>query len=242
MLSRGRSFWRRLPPEFGDAPLKVTPDAALSFLRPGPSSFDPMLFRLCDNYVISGQSVWDVGANVGIFALAAARRGARVLAIEPDPWLYSLLCATKDHRKNQACVLEPLCVAIAAAAGTADLAIARRGRASNFLQDFSGRSDAGGVRETRLVPVLSLDLLLSGHDPPALVKVDVEGAEAAVLSGSRKLLSEVRPTILIEVGRSTRANVIETLASADYQVFDYETGAVCDRDSVVGTNLLGRPN
>ncbi len=240
-LSRGRSFWRRLPSEFGSAPLKVSPDAALKFLKPGRGGFDPMLLRLCDEQVREGQVVWDVGANIGIFALAAAQRGARVLAIEPDPWLFSLLSATRQHAKNKHLKLEPLCSAIAAEPGTARLAIAERGRASNFLESFAGRADAGGIRSTCLVPVLTLDLLLHGRQPPALVKVDVEGAEAAVLMGARTLLSQVRPTILIEVGQTTRDEVIKQLEGADYRVSDYDANADCLRVSCIGPNLIARP-
>ena len=241
-LSRGNTFWRRLPAEFGRHPLKVSPDAALKFLKPGRKAFDPMLFRLCEDHVDAGRVVWDVGANVGIFSLAAAQRKAHVLAIEPDPWLCSLLRASAEHPDNLELMLDPICVAVAAEAGTAHLAIARRGRASNFLHSFGGRNDAGGVRSLCLVPVLTLDLLLQGQPPPTLIKIDVEGAEVAVLNGAQTLLSQVRPTILVEVGPDTRNQVIQQFKAADYSVFDYETGHRCDRKSASGANLLARPN
>ena len=240
-LSRGKSLWRHLPPEFGHAPLLVSPDAALKLLKPGHKAFDPMLLRFCDEYVKKGSVGWDVGANVGIFTLAAAQRGGDVLAIEPDIFLYSLLCRTRHHRKNQSLSFEPLCSAIAAKPGTARLAIAKRGRASNFLEKFEGRSQTGGVRETFLVPVLTLDLLLQEHKKPDLIKIDVEGAEADVLEGATKILSEVRPVMLIEVGESTSENVISLLKKFNFQIYDYETGfEVHDSDGSFA-NILARP-
>jgi FkbM family methyltransferase len=202
-----------------------------------------MLFRLSLERARAGLAVWDVGANVGMFALASAARGAQVLAIEPDAFLYRLLMETRDHPRNREFHLEVLCAAVADNPGVANLAIASRGRASSYLEAFSGRSQAGGIRTKCLVPVLTLDLLLDGREPPALVKVDVEGAELAVLKGAKRLLENVRPTILIEVGDSTRTGVIATLRDAGYVVQDYEEmGAASGAQSASGTNLLALPN
>ncbi len=249
-LARGRSFWRRLPPEFGHAPLRVSPDAALKFLKPGRSAIDPMLLRLAEQFVKSDDVVWDVGANVGIFSLACAQRGAQVLALEPDPWLCALLRSTGAHPANRSLHLEPVCVAIAAKAGTARLAIAARGRASNFLEKYDGRSDAGWgggerIRHSLTVPVLTLDCLLSERAAPHVVKIDVEGAEADVLNGAKKLLSEIRPTMLIEIGETTQRAVIDKLRAANYRLFDYEADVEISRapmqSQATGANILARP-
>jgi FkbM family methyltransferase len=240
-VSRGKTLWRRLPLAFGRAPLLVSPDAALQLLKFGERAFDPMLLRLCDEHVQNGNSVWDIGANVGIFSLAAAQRGAEVLAIEPDVFLYSLLRKTRLHRENQSLAFEPLCAAIAAEPGTARLAIASRGRASNFLEEFKGRSQTGGARSTVLVPVLTLDLLLRGHTAPSLIKIDVEGAEEAVLNGATKVLTTIRPTILIEVGQETSENIIMTLKKNNYQLFDYESGQCINNSDNSPSNILAIP-
>lgn len=174
------------------------------------------------------------------FPCCCATRGD-VLAIEPDPWLYALLRATQEHRANRHLSFEPLCAAIAAEPGTTRLSIAQRGRASNFLESFGGRSQTGGTRSSCLVPVLTLDTLLRERPKPALVKIDVEGAELAVLQGAKVLLTEARPTILIEVGNTTWNDVIVRLKDANYRVFDYETGVECDSISCFGANLIARP-
>ena len=240
-IARGRSFWRRLPPEFGNAPLRVSPDAALKILKPGHQAFDPMLLQLCDEYVNPGDVVWDVGANLGIFSLAAAQRGGDVLAIEPDGWLHALLVRTQQHPENQKLDLELLCAAIAGEPGTARLAIAQRGRASNFLIDFDGRTQTGGVRETNLVPVLTMDVLMRAHSKPSLIKIDVEGAEFSVLKGAEQLLSKARPTILIEVGDTTREDVVKLLEKAGYQLSDYQVDGGSGAVSETSSNLLAKP-
>ena len=241
-LSRGRTLWRRLPRDFARAPLLVSPDAALQLVKFGDAAFDPMLLRLCREHVAAGSVAWDVGANVGIFSLGAAARGAEVLAIEPDPFLCGLLRLTAAHPDNRSRRLDVLGAAVAAEPGTARLAIAGRGRASNFLEDFGGRSMAGGTRSSCLVPVLTLDLLLRDRRPPDLIKIDVEGAEVAVLDGARQLLESVRPTIVIEVSGETAREVLARFkALGSYRVFDIESGLECAEGGPVGMNLIAHP-
>lgn len=241
-LARGRTLWRRLPRDLSRAPLLVSPDAALQLVKPGDAAFDPMLLRFCREDVAPGAVVWDVGANVGIVSLGAAVRGAEVLAIEPDPFLGGLLRRTAAHPENRSRGIDVLGAAVAAAPGTARLAIAGRGRASNFLENFGGRSMAGGMRESCLVPLLTLDLLLQDRRSPDLIKIDVEGAEVAVLDGARHLLETARPTVLIEVSGETGPEVLARFAGlGNYRVFDFETGAECIDGKRTGMNLIARP-
>ena len=164
-----------------------------------------------------------------------------MLAIEPDGWQHALLVRTQQHPENQKFQLELLCTAIAGEPGTARLAIAQRGRASNFLMDFDGRTQAGGVRQTNLVPVLTLDILMSGHSKPSLIKIDVEGAEFSVLKGAKQVLSEARPTILIEVGDKTREDVVKLLEAVNYQLSDYQKDSGFVAVSENSSNILARP-
>jgi len=73
-LSRGRVLKRRLPAEFGAAPIFVSPDAALCFWHKDLANCDPALLDAARELVQPGDVVWDVGANVGLFSFAAAAR------------------------------------------------------------------------------------------------------------------------------------------------------------------------
>src|SRR5580704_3269634 len=88
-VSRGVVLRRRLPRHFHRLPLYVSPEAGLRFWRNDMQKVDPLLFRMVEELVKPGSVVWDVGANVGLFAFgAAALAGVHgfVLAIEPDIW------------------------------------------------------------------------------------------------------------------------------------------------------------
>jgi FkbM family methyltransferase len=58
-------------------------------------------------------------------------------------------------------------------------------------------SDERGDPEYISVEVSTLDAEMSGLHP-SVVKIDVEGAEVAVLEGARAVLSEVRPLVIFE--------------------------------------------
>jgi len=101
---------------------------------------------------------------------------------------------------------------------------------------------AGGTRSSCLVPLLTLDLLLQDRRPPDLIKIDVEGAEVAVIDGARQLLETVRPTVLIEVSSTSAKAVLDRFGQAGgYQVLDFETGIECVDGAPIGMNLIARP-
>lgn len=223
----------------------LSPESALQYWR-----FDldhlsgcQLLFDFAERYVRAGNVVWDIGANCGVFSVAAsglAGREGLVVALEPDRFLSGLLFRSASARSAEAAPIEVLCCAASDRTGTAVLNIARRGRSTNFLSTVAGRSDSGGVRESERVMVASLDSLLADLPGPQVLKIDVEGAEALVIRGAQHLLTHVRPTILCEVGDDTRREVIETLSACDYGIVDGEPGS--DSRSVMeSTNLIGIP-
>ena len=92
---RGRLLRRRLPAEVGRAVVYLAPESQLKYLRPGAAGLDAQLIGWARRYVQAETVVWDIGANCGVFALAAAGLGASVLAVEPDPFLVTALMRGK---------------------------------------------------------------------------------------------------------------------------------------------------
>jgi FkbM family methyltransferase len=225
-LSRGVILRRRLPQSAGGARLLVTPECGLSYWL--SAAHDKSLLRNAADLIKPGAVVWDVGANQGVFALAAAGlagAGGYVYAFEPDTFLVSLL--RRSARLNPALApVEVIPCAVSDAVGLARLRIAERARSANSLEGAEASSQMGGVRESQTVMTVSLDWCLAhGCKAPAVVKIDVEGAEVNVLRGARELLRTVRPAILIEVRTENAAEITAILRWAGYTLYDSEAAA-----------------
>jgi len=222
-MSRNRVLRKRLPADLGGARLYVTPDAGLRFWKPGLESD---LFDFAREFVKPGDTVWDVGANVGLFsAAAAARAGAagKVLAIEADMWLVGLLRRTSAGLGTGNARMEVLPAAVYDTNGIASFHIAERARASNFLATVSGQSQTGGVREAVQVVTVTLDWLMEQTGTPQVMKVDVEGAEASVFRGAERVLREARPVILCEVQDASREEMTALFRRHNYALYDWES-------------------
>ena len=216
---------RRLPAEAGGAVVYVTPDSALRLWSRRLASADPRLVEAAIQLVRPGHVVWDVGANVGLFAFAAAGlagREGRVLAIEPDGVLAGLLRRSARALAPGHARVEVLPVAASDRSGAAVLCVAARGRSSNHLKG-AGLSQTGGVREEEWVGTVMLDALLERFSPPHVLKIDVEGHETAVLAGARALLDLHRPTVLCEVDVQHAEEVTAALRRHRYVLFDADS-------------------
>jgi FkbM family methyltransferase len=193
-LSSGVVLKRHLPQHFGGVPLFVSPESALAYWRRDLSRVDPFLLSMVRELVRPRMTVWDIGANVGLFSFAAAALGAQVLAVEADTWLANLI-----HRSA---LLNKLPVTVLPAAmsdhqGISRLYLSKEGKASN--------SRCGnGIAQT--VVALTLDSLLDHFAAPQVLKIDVEGMEYAVLSGARRVLT-LDPSFFAKSQTITRQSV-----------------------------------
>jgi FkbM family methyltransferase len=159
----------------------------------------------------------DVGANVGDVLrhmLRLAPRGHHV-AFEPLPDL-----AAELRRRFERVDVHPS--ALSDAAGTATFYRVRESPARSSLRPTD-------LPESPLtVPVERLDDALPRSYAPDLVKIDVEGAEAAVLRGAQETLSRCRPLVVLEHGAhaerfgTTPEEVHDLLVGPGLRVFDID--------------------
>jgi FkbM family methyltransferase len=139
-----------------------------------------------------GPTVVDVGANVGVFSVWAARQlgAARVVAVEPSPRSAGALLANLERNGiENAIVLQ-----VAVGGERRQATLYRRG--PEVLDTLFQRDNYGSRFEpTGSVRVLTLDDLFTILDIQRcdLLKLDCEGAEYEVLFGaSRDSLSRIR--------------------------------------------------
>ena len=140
-----------------------------------------------------GMLLFDVGANFGIFSLAAADAGGRAVAIEPSAIAVTIISAQVKLNDFAESVR-----VVTAAAGEAEgsLRMLSSGVFSDgYLSVAKGRRE----KETTVVEVTTLDLLAAKFGVPSHIKIDVEGYEGAVLRGGKRLLGESSPLIFLEL-------------------------------------------
>lgn len=146
----------------------------------------PRLRRFYTKFVAADDLVFDVGAHAGNRARAFAAIGCRVIALEPQPDFARLLRLLFE-RSPRVAVVES---AVGAERGRTRLSISERfptvtTTEGAWLDTRRHEPDFAQVRWDRHVDVLvtTLDALIEGFGLPAFVKLDVEGAEPAVLAG-----------------------------------------------------------
>lgn len=145
-----------------------------------------------------GEVFWDVGANIGYFTLLAARslkNTGQVVAFEPGQAAFSRLLA--NISLNPFTNIATYQIALADREGEGVLYCQPRiadGRANLFRP-------GSGQREGERVAVATLDGWRERHRLvcPDFIKMDVEGAELAVLQGAQKTLTCSTPMLLVEM-------------------------------------------
>jgi FkbM family methyltransferase len=143
-----------------------------------------------------GDTVIDVGANRGMFALTASRivgPTGRVVCFEPNPRCVSTL--ELEIRSNQISNIDVHKVGLGAENGTLKLTVPQvnsgQGTFSQTLYD--------GDATYRLdVPVVTGDSLLAGVQP-SFIKMDVEGFELNALRGLVGTIRRSNPILVHEV-------------------------------------------
>ncbi|MBI4611296.1 MAG: FkbM family methyltransferase [Candidatus Rokubacteria bacterium] len=157
----------------------------------------------------------DVGANVGYFTLLLAKLvGAqgRVIAFEPLPENFVIL--RENVRLNQYANVTLEQMAVTDRTGTLRLYRRREHLLTGSASIVHGPGD--GIE----VPATALDAYLEATGTRVgFVKIDVEGAEAAVLAGMRRVLAEDRPLVVVELDGDPSENqlTLSTLRRSGYR-------------------------
>jgi FkbM family methyltransferase len=157
--------------------------------------FEPATSTVAKQLLRNGDMVVDVGANIGYFSLLFSRcvgTEGRVYSFEPVPKLASALLKNANLNQFEQITLSNL--ALSDHDGHACFYVGPEDNSGlSSLRQPRGSSDTLDVKLERFDQIFNLDQDI------ALVKIDVEGAELAVLRGMNDYLRNKHPYILIEV-------------------------------------------
>jgi FkbM family methyltransferase len=172
----------------------------------------------------------DAGTNRGQVlaeaALVAPR--ARLIAFEPIP---ALAAGLRTEFPRVDCRE----LALGAEPGRAEFTHFRKLDGWSGLRRSPEISDEQGAPETIEVTVSTLDRELAGVQP-ALVKIDVEGAELAVLQGAAETLARARPLVVFEHVQAAAA----LYGASSGEVWDLLSGLGYELLSLTGSGPLTR--
>jgi FkbM family methyltransferase len=176
--------------------------------------YDQYELDLVRRYLRPGGDFVDVGAHIGVYTVAAAlalRGRGRALAFEPNPVARRQL--EENVRINRCDNVIVSGSAVADSVGKNVLHVPETPD-SSFSSLESGRFAEG---EPIHVETTTLDREIEAAGlRPAVVKIDVEGAELRVLAGMERTL-EARPVLLVEVTVESGAE-FERLGYRAYRV------------------------
>lgn len=180
--------------------------------------------KLFERVVKKGDVVFDIGAHVGFYTLLAAElvgNEGKVFSFEPLP--RNIFYLKKHIEINNYKNIKIFEVAVSESSGTASFSASGK----TFLGQFS----KSGELEVRTIALD--DLINSGEIlPPDVIKIDVEGAEAAVLKGAVSLLMTHHPHIFI----ATHGDDAREICRRFVEAFGYRIEPISLGGGGVGSN------
>jgi FkbM family methyltransferase len=188
-------------------------------------NFDPVGIRFIKNQLYEGEIFVDIGANVGAYSLVASKlvgKSGKVIAFEPAS--KSFLRLVKNISLNGITNIIPERLVVIDKSSQTDLYISgsqNTGMSSIYHHDYET-----GITEK--VESVSLDDYIAKKEISriSLIKIDIEGSEFLALKGMQKVLTGMRPKILVELKEETlkssgytEKDVISHLEKAGYSRF-----------------------
>jgi FkbM family methyltransferase len=183
-------------------------------------------------FIRPGDTVLDVGANIGTHTLAfaqAVKLHGRVYAFEPRPEIFRLLeVSVRDNALANVTLRQ---AAVGATEGVLSAQWLHTGDSTNFgalslveamaHAGESAPSDAGDVHAVSITTIDALRLTAC-----RLIKIDVEGAEPAVLEGARATIERLHPILYAECNSVETALAVKRFyGSMGYRASMYLTDA-----------------
>ena len=178
------------------------------FLTANLGSIEPEVMGWIGRYLQRGSIALDIGANVGLHTMYMAKLAGdsgAVYAFEPSPVnVKTLRYHIKVNNLRQVNIVDK--VVADQDGGILPFFLLNGGDHSSNSLTF-GREEVPNLDTTLhqnarrvLVETISIDRFCDETQVvPDLIKIDVEGAELLVLRGSARILSSVRPKIILAV-------------------------------------------
>jgi FkbM family methyltransferase len=201
----GNGLWLHLNPRFETEYLE--------------GNYEPAIERILLSHLRPGGVFYDVGAHIGVFSMIAARcvgPNGSVFAFEPEPLNFRRI----EQQASRNWLDERIRVIPKAAWSSKGRLHFQRGTSSTNTGAIAEGASAAEQSAIE-VETVTLDDIAREYVFPTLIKIDVEGAEAAVLRGSVEIIRSAKPLLICEIHHEQASiDVIRWLQSHGY-VFEW---------------------
>ena len=192
--------------------IRVSPAENLAYLL---GSHEPHLQKIIRDYVAVGDTVYDIGANVGYVSLCLAKRvgnSGLVIAFEPVP--RNAAAFRENIRMNHLPNVQLVESAASGGSGEAVIRIAENLATASLVWH---RNNPAATEVA--INTVSIDELVESGDLgyPKFVKIDVEGAEGSVLKGMHRTIAAARPILFVECSETGRETAWFLLRGLGYR-------------------------
>lgn len=163
----------------------------------------------------------DIGANIGIFSLYAAKKGLKVIAFEPEALNFSELSQNAALNNFTNLILFNLAISERNELISFKMKSPHAGSANHEVKQIKGEIKEDYIKQT--VQGISLDqLITNGSIPcPNHIKIDVDGLEFEIVKGLKETLNnKILKSILIEIDENlpTASEIIKLIKDAGFRI------------------------
>jgi FkbM family methyltransferase len=175
--------------------------------------YDTFFIDYLNKLDLKGKVIFDIGAHIGFdtlfFAKAVGQKG-KVFSFEPNGTNKDRLDLIVARNKKLSNSINTFEYAISNKKGIEEFIFSNlvdngtssgsfiEGASTFWEQEIYEKNIGFKRTKVRTIPLDSISEL-NIHDLPALIKIDVEGAEYLVIEGARYLINKCKPILLIEI-------------------------------------------
>jgi FkbM family methyltransferase len=192
--------------------MHLSPSERLSYLL---GTNERHLQHAIRRWVAPGDTVYDIGANIGYVSLSLAKRvgsEGHVIAFEPVPEN-----AEAFRRNIELNDVKNIRLFEFAASDRPGRAVIRL-LSNNSTASLVWHNDNPAAKQVPIQAISIDDLVEAGEIPhPKFVKIDVEGAEASVLQGMYRTLTASMPVVFVECSEIGREKSWQLMTNLGYK-------------------------
>lgn len=168
--------------------------------------------------------LWDIGANIGIYALPAAVKVGEVWAFEPHPFNYVELLA--NCRENCGLNVRPVHAAVGGQDAIEKLRVPdfSPGAAMTSISGigYRGKAIPESVEWVMVPSYTGASLIGHGISRPTVLKIDVDGVEPDIVWGMTDIMANVREVLCeVDMKRKDHQRMVSKMLELGF-AFDSE--------------------